>query len=144
MTKNILEVKDLGISFDQEIGDNFGIFVRYAWQNPERRLNGLDADFSLEHSWSTGLQFSGIAWGRDDDLFAIAYGQVIPSDDYRNAGTNLNARSEDHLEAYYSVKVNDHLTISPDIQVIQDPYGGDAVNGNSTLVIGGLRIQIDF
>jgi len=48
-----------GISFDQEITDNLGAFLRYGWQDPGQRLTGLDDDFSLEHSWSTGLQFNG-------------------------------------------------------------------------------------
>lgn len=133
-----------GISFDQELTDNLGAFLRYGWQDPEQRLNGLDDDFSLEHSWSTGLQLKGSIWGKDDDVFAIAYGQAIPSDDYKNAGTNLNAHSEDHLEAYYSFKVNDHLTLSPDVQVIWDPYGGDATNGDDTITVFGLRGQVDF
>jgi len=134
----------LGISFDQELMDNLGAFLRYGWQDPKQRLNGLDDDFSLEHSWSTGLQLKGSIWGRDDDVFAIAYGQAIPSDDYKNAGTNLNAESEGHFEAYYSYSVNEHLTLSPDIQVIWNPYGDDATNGNDTITVFGLRGQVDF
>ncbi|MCK4824755.1 carbohydrate porin, partial [bacterium] len=82
--------------------------------------------------------------GRDDDVFAIAFGQVMPSDDYKKAGSNLNAKDESHLEAYYSFKINDHFTVSPDIQVIWDPYGGDATNGDKTIFVGGVRTQIDF
>jgi high affinity Mn2+ porin len=133
-----------GLSFDQGLTDNLGAFVRYAWQDPDRRLNGLDDDFSLEHAWSAGLQLSGAIWGRNEDIFALAYGQAIPSDDYKNAGTNLNAKTEDHIELYYSFKVNDHLFLSPDIQIIWDPYGGDATNGDDTIVVGGLRTQVDF
>lgn len=133
-----------GLSFDQGLSDNLGVFVRYAWQEPDRRLNGLDDDFSLEHAWSAGLQLSGAIWGRSEDVLALAYGQAIPSDDYKNAGTNLNAKTEDHLELYYNFKVNDHLFLSPDIQVIWDPYGADATNGDDTIVVGGLRTQVDF
>jgi len=132
-----------GISFDQEITDNLGVFIRYGWQDPEQRLNGLDDDFSLEYSWSTGLQFSGNIWGRDNDVFALAIGQAIPSSDYKNAG-NLNAKSEGHFEAYYSYVVNDHLTLSPDIQVIWNPYGKDATTGDDIIIVGGLRGQVDF
>ncbi|MFH1493149.1 MAG: carbohydrate porin, partial [Candidatus Omnitrophota bacterium] len=113
------------------------------WQDPKQRLNGLDDDFSLEHSWSTGLQLSGSLWGRDEDMFAVAIGQAIPSDDYKKAGS-LNAKDEGHLETYYSFKANDHLTLSPDIQVIWNPYGDDATNGDNTIVVGGLRTQVDF
>lgn len=132
-----------GISFDQEISDNLGAFVRYGWQDPGQRLSGLDDDFSLEHSWSTGLQFNGNIWGRDKDVFALAVGQAIPSSDYRNAG-NLNAKNEGHFEVYYSYVVNDRLTLSPDIQVIWNPYGKDATTGDDTIIAGGLRGQVNF
>jgi len=132
-----------GISFDQEITDNLGAFLRYGWQDPEQRLSGLDDHFSLEHSWSTGLQFNGSIWGRDKDAFALAIGQVIPSSDYKDVGS-LNAKNEGHLEVYYSYVINDHLTLSPDVQVIWNPYGKDATTGDDLIVVGGLRGQVDF
>jgi len=142
---NSLETKEksygFGLSFDQEITDVLGVFIRYGWQNPEVYAEG--ADFSLEQSWSAGIQLTGSLWGRDDDVFGFAFGQIFPSDDYKKA-KSVKADSEDHLEAYYSFKVNGHLTISPDIQVIWDPYGGDAANGDKTIVVGGLRAQVDF
>ncbi|MFH1655735.1 MAG: carbohydrate porin [Candidatus Omnitrophota bacterium] len=133
-----------GISFDQEFTDNIGAFVRYGWQDPKQRLNGLTNDFSLEHSWSTGLQISGAIWGRDDDVFALAVGQATPSPDYEDAGTNLEAKDEGHFEAYYSYKVNDHLTLSPDIQIIWNPYGCDAAIGDDTISVYGMRAQVGF
>lgn len=143
-TKTKEESFGFGLSFDQELTDNLGAFVRYGWQDPSQRLNGLDDDFSLEHAWSTGLQLSGSIWGREDDVLAIAFGQAIPSDDYKKAASNLNAKDEGHFEAYYSFKVNDHLTLTPDIQVIWNPYGNDATNGNSTITVVGMRAQADF
>ena len=130
-----------GLSFDQEITDVLGAFARYGWQDPEVYADGLE--FSLEQFWSAGIQLAGSPWGRDDDIFAIAFGQVMSSDDYKKAN-DLKARSEEHLEAYYNFKVNDHLTLSPDIQVIWDPYGGDATNGDKTIFVGGVRTQVDF
>ena len=130
-----------GLSFDQELTDVLAAFARYGWQNPEVYADG--SDFSLEQSWSAGIQLAGSLWGRDDDVFAIAFGQVIPSDDYKKANS-VKADSEEHLEVYYSFKVNDHLTVSPDIQVIWDPYGGDATNGDKTIFVGGVRTQVDF
>ncbi len=131
-----------GLSFDQEITDVLGAFARYGWQDPEVYADG--SDFSLEQSWSVGIQFSGSLWNREDDVFGLAFGQVIPSGDYKDAGANLKADSESHLEAYYNFKVNDNLSVSPDIQVIWDPYGGDATNGDKTIFVGGIRSQVDF
>lgn len=138
------EAYGLGISFDQELTDSLGAFVRYGWQDPEQRLNGLTNDFSLAHAWSTGLQLKGNLWSRDDDVVGLAIGQAIPSDDYKDSSPILAARKELHFEGYYNYKVNDHLTISPDIQIICNPYGRDASEGDDTISVYGMRAQIDF
>jgi high affinity Mn2+ porin len=142
---DILKTKEkshgFGLSVDQEITDIFGVFARYGWQDPEVYADG--SDFSLEQSWSAGIQLAGNPWNRDEDIVAIAFGQVIPSADYKKAN-DLKAKTESHLEAYYNIKINDHLSVSPDIQVIWDPYGGDAANGDKTIIAGGIRTQIDF
>ncbi len=131
-----------GLSVDQELTDIIGVFARYAWQNPSSYLNG--ESFSLEHSYSVGMQLSGEPCGRDEDIFGIAFGQIIPSGDFKDAESNLKADPERHIELYYSYKVNDHLTISPDVQIVMNPYGGDAVNGDETIIIGGIRGQVNF
>jgi len=97
----------------------------------------------LEHAYSLGLQLKGNFWKRDKDVLALAFGQIFPSTDYKKAN-NFKAKSEDHLEIYYSFKVNDYLMISPDFQVIWDPYGGDAANGDRAILVGGVRAQLDF
>ncbi|MCA9408828.1 MAG: carbohydrate porin [Candidatus Omnitrophica bacterium] len=130
-----------GLSIDQELTELVGIFLRYGWQNPEVTMD--TTSFSLEHAWSAGMQIAGEPWGRENDIFAIAYGQAIPSDEYKTANS-LVADPESHLEAYYSFYINDHLTLSPDLQVIWNPYGGDAALGDDTIVVGGARAQIDF
>jgi len=131
-----------GISLDQELTDNLGVFARYGWQDPDVYLNG--ENFSLEYAWSTGIQLSGSLWGRDEDRLGLAIGQVIPSGDYQNARSNLQANNEGHFEAYYSYMVNEHLTLSPDLQVIWNPYGDDAAIGDETIIVGGMRGQVDF
>jgi len=132
----------VGVSFDQELSDSIGAFLRYGWQDPDVYLNG--ESFSLEHAWSTGIQLTGTGWGRKDDVLGLAVGQVIPSDQYKKAGTNLEAADEGHFEAYYNYKVNEHLTLTPDVQLIWNPYGDDAANGNSTVTVVGMRGQVDF
>ena len=131
-----------GLSADQKLTDTIGLFARYAWQNPEVYLNG--ESYSLEHSYSLGMQVAGESWGRDEDVFGIAFGQIIPSGDYKDVVSNLKADPEGHMELYYSYKVNDYLTISPDVQLVMNPYGGDAANGDNTIVIGGIRGQVNF
>jgi hypothetical protein len=131
----------LGISIDQKLADNLGVFLRYSWQNPKVYMNGLD--FSLKHFYSCGFQFSGNLWKREDDVLGIGFSQIFPSEDYKKVN-NLKAKSEKHLEIYYRFKVHNHFTLTPDVQIIWDPYGADAPNGNKTIVVGGIRIQVDF
>lgn len=141
-----------GLSFDQKITDITTVFCRYAWQNPKvynpDNVTTGDNNFSLEHSWSTGLQFEGKPWGRENDALGFAVGQVFPSDDYKKAGSSTvtapNAKAEGHLETYYRIFINDHLSISPDFQYIWNPFGKDVANDTSPIFIGGMRAQVDF
>lgn len=130
-----------GLSFDQELTDVLGVFARYGWQDPKVYLNGNT--FSLEQSWSMGTQLKGSLWGRQDDCIGIGFGQIMASDKYKEAN-GLLAKTESHLECYYNFKVNEHLSLSPDLQVIWQPYGKDAANGDGAIIVGGLRGQIDF
>jgi carbohydrate-selective porin OprB len=81
-------------------------------------------------------------------VFAFAVGQAIPSKDYKKAGTATitqpNAKPEGHLEAYYRIKLNDHLSISPDFQYIWNPFGKDVADDTKDIFIGGMRTQLDF
>ena len=125
-----------GFSCDQKITDIYGAFGRFGWADPTKSDLGYD--------WSVGVQMIGRYWNREDDVVAIAIGQAIPGKEYRDA--NEYDKSETHLEAYYACKVNDHLTISPDMQIIWEPNGGGTAAGkdSDTIFVYGLRGQIDF
>jgi len=131
-----------GLSFDQELTKNASAFFRYGWQNPDYYLN--DQTYSLESSWSGGLQLSGELWGRENDVWALAIGQIFPSKDYKDSNSALKAKTESHLETYYSFKINDHLTIGPDIQFIWNAYGKDSKISDQSQGVYGGRAQIDF
>lgn len=137
----------LGLSIDQELTDIFGVFLRYGWQDPSIYLNS-SSDFSLAQSYSLGGQFLGKRWGRDSDVLGFAFGQTIPSNSYRKAGAAPDpvrkSETESHLELYYNYRLNKYLHLTPDLQVIWDPYGKDAENGSGAIVVGGMRGQMDF
>ena len=123
-----------GISLDQQFTDIFGGFARYSWSRGD-----LDNDISGSHTWSVGLQakFKGIG---EEDEAAIACGQVIPSHAYKDH-VNKNAKSEKHLEVYYTWNVTDYLAISPDFQLVANPF----YNGNDkTAYVSSVRMQISF
>jgi len=125
-----------GFSCDQMITDVYGVFGRFGWADP--------AKSDLEYDWSAGGQMIGKYWNREEDILAVAVGQVIPGKDYRDVNEFDNA--ETHLEAYYSFKVNDHLTLTPDIQVIWEPNGGGTAAGKDAdaIFVYGLRGQVDL
>ena len=139
--KNTLKTKEpgygLGLSFDQELTDSVVGFVRFGWEDEEV--------YNLDFAWSTGLQISGTYWDRENDVLGLAVGQAMPGDDYKDAASGRNANNEGHFEAYYSIYVNDHLKVSPDIQVIWNPSGDDPTNGwTDTITVLGVRSQVDF
>ncbi|MFA6356930.1 MAG: carbohydrate porin, partial [Candidatus Omnitrophota bacterium] len=138
-----------GLSFDQKVHDTVTLFTRYGWQdpkvyNPDITASG-DLNYSLKHSWSAGLQVEGKPWRRENDVLGLAVGQVIPSGDYKKSfDPGLECRNEGHFEAYYSIHINDHLSISPDFQYIWDPFGKDIADDTDDIFVYGLRTQVDF
>jgi len=130
-----------GISFDQKLNENLAAFARYSIQNGDVYPEGADVTF--DSSWSLGLNISGSAWGRGDDHIGLGYGVISPSDEYKESG-GFEAKDETHIEAYYNFAVNENISISPDIQFITNPYGGDSAIGDDNIFVAGLRGQISF
>lgn len=148
MTQTTEAAYGFGLSFDQKLNDVITAFCRYGWQDPgvfNPDLTTTDGrNYSLEQSWSAGLQVEGRPWGREKDVLAFAVGQVLASSDYRKSDTSLRAKTEGHLEAYYKIHFNDHLSISPDFQYIWNPFGKDVTADASGIFVGGMRAQVDF
>ena len=123
-----------GISLDQELTDSLGIFARYSWSRGD-----IDNGVSSEHTWSAGAQAKAGLIGKED-IAAIAYGQIIPSKEYKD-NINADAKAEQLLEVYYSWNVNDYLSISPDFQLVKNPlYNKD----DKTAYVSTIRMQISF
>ncbi len=124
-----------GISLDQQVMDYLTLFARAGYQDKEL--------FEIDMAWSGGLSLSGGLWGRDDDALGIAYGQAILSDDHEDVlkAGGTNPEDEGHFEAYYSIAVNEHVAITPDIQVVTNALGdGD----HEMVIVGGVRGQFTF
>jgi hypothetical protein len=120
-----------GLSLDQQVTDAVTLFVRADYADKELNEN----DFV----WSGGVAVSGSLWNRNDDVVGIAYGEANLSNDH--ADTLANPGDETHFEAYYSVAVNEHVAISPDVQVVTNAKGSDTFE---TVWIGGVRGQFTF
>ncbi|OGW75689.1 MAG: hypothetical protein A2Z72_03175 [Omnitrophica bacterium RBG_13_46_9] len=141
----------LGISCDQMITDVFGVFGRFGWQRPDIFPAGVTAadvagNPTLEWAWSAGIQVTGQYWSRPDDAIGFAIGQVFPGNEWDNASSDTHGRGEGHIETYYRFQLNECISLSPDLQVIWNPYGiGKSSEGDGdTMFIYGMRGQLDF
>ena len=123
-----------GLSLDQQVSDIFGAFARYSWSRGD-----IDNGIYASSAWSLGLQATVKGIG-EEDVVAIACGQVIPSSEYKDYA-NENAKSENHLEVYYSWNVTDYLSISPDFQMVENPFYNE---DDDTAYVGTIRMQISF
>ena len=138
----------LGFSFDQKIGENATPFVRYGWRSagdydPQAVQAGLYSTY-IGQSWSIGVQFEGKLWRRENDAAGLAFGQMLPSADYKTSNPELHASVESHVEAYWRIQVFENMSISPDIQYIINPFGKDAEFNEKNIPVLGVRSQVDF
>jgi carbohydrate-selective porin OprB len=126
----------VGISFDQQLSENITAFCRYGQQH--------DDVYAARRAWSLGFQVAGSAWGRNNDMFGLAYGAAETSGAYRNvirdAGFGTTP-AESRIEAYYRYQLNDHIAISPDVQWVDGLMG--ASNADAITILG-VRAQLDF
>lgn len=134
-TNDIKENVGYGLSFDQEISDGIGLFLRYALQD-----DGIDENI-VKSAVSGGISISGSHWNRDDDVLGLAYGILGVNKRATDIASISNPEDETHIEVYYKFGFSDHFTLTPDLQVITNP-GGDG--DRDTVAIYGVRAQMNF
>jgi high affinity Mn2+ porin len=123
----------LGISFDQAISRKLTGFLRAGIQN--------DSVSQVHTTLSLGAEFRGLFPEKEEDVLGLAFGIARPSDKYADSVAPSKLDYEQMVEAYYSFHVNDHLILSPDLQVTRNPAGlADA----DTVTVLGFRAQMLF
>ncbi len=138
-----------GINVEQELTEGLGIFLRAGWNDGR---NETWTFTEVDRTVSLGLSLKGHAWGRPEDTFGLAGVLNGLSGDHRAflaAGgvglilgdTRLTYRLEQLLEAYYSLNVAKHVSVSPDYQFIRNP-GYNADRGPAHVL--ALRLHITF
>jgi hypothetical protein len=119
-----------GLSFDQAIGETFGVFTRMSWQSD-------DPAITYDALYSGGINILGNAWRRPDDNIGIAYA-------YLNGG-NTNVRRTNVFEAYYRAVLNDYFAITADVQYMDDSLRKtDPLQESPEGWILGLRATAEF
>ena len=98
-------LQGMGGSFDQQLGENLGIFFR-AYRQKE------DAAVDFQWDVSGGMNIIGNLWGRIDDEFAIGYGYI--------KGGNGDIQSIHVFETYYKFQINSFSSLTLDLQYMKD------------------------
>lgn len=127
----------IGLSADQKIDDDLTLFGRYGHQ--------VSGKVRFDRALTVGAELAGNDWGRAADAFGVAIGGLKTSSGYRDASLALDGYSatgwEKQMEFYYRYKLNSHIELTPDFQLIRNP-GGDG--SASTVKVVGLRAKIGF
>jgi porin len=109
-------------------------FIRYGRAN---------SDFNQFSSYfQTGLVFSGMVSGRDEDQFALSFSMARTGDKYRMAAFNAGqeaTRDESVWEATYRAQMTPWLAVQPNIQYVSNP-GTDTQIKNATVL--GVRFEL--
>ena len=123
-----------GISADQEVADGITAFFRYG-----RQRSGVAP---ANHVWSAGAEISGKIPRRENDSVGIAYGQSIIGNGWKSLAqeAGIDSCNESHLELYYKVKVTDFMSVSPNVQWVNNSEGN---KGNKGVWAFGFRMQFN-
>jgi high affinity Mn2+ porin len=139
-----------GISFNQEIVKNLGIFARASWSNGQ---TAAWAFTPIDQSVSLGIRIKGEIIKRPKDHFGIAYvanGASFEHRNYLNAGGydfmlgdgKLPHYGLEHImETFYKVNLMEWLWVTGDYQLVVNPaYNKD----RGPASIFSIRTHVEF
>jgi predicted PhzF superfamily epimerase YddE/YHI9 len=134
--------------------NSFGGTINWRF-SPKMSLAGYGAAFFVDDSsnsvnasttftsWMVGLHFKDLLLPGNNA--GIIFGQPLyrtaASGDASLAAAGVNRAVPYHLEAYYRIKVNDNLSITPGAFVLFNPEGDSR---NETTTVGVLRSTLTF
>jgi hypothetical protein len=121
-------LKSVVISFDQELGEVLGAWIRFGWSDDKAIIDFKDL-------YAGGIDISGKLWGREEDNIGIGYAYL--------RGGNQDIDSTQVAEGYVRFAVTETLALTLDVQYMDDRLkkgaGGD-VDGWIT----GIRLAAQF
>lgn len=138
------------LNLEQELGQDLGAFARVSYDTGDYEAFEFT---EINTSLAFGLSAGGKRWGRADDAVGIAQvlnGLSSEAREYFAAGgAGLligDGRLPDYArekitEAYYALRIVDHLTVSGDVQAVFDPaYNRD----RGPVYIFGVRVHAEY
>ena len=148
-TRDYSQKYGFGVNIEQELTKDLGFFSRAGWDDGRTETWAFT---EIDRTVCAGLSLKGSAWHRPDDTLASAVVVNGLSPDHKNylraGGTSfligdgqLNYAPEQIWETYYALRVYQHVTLSPDVQLIKNP----AFNADrGPVVIGAIRVHLEI
>jgi carbohydrate-selective porin OprB len=139
-----------GLNMEQEIADGMGLFARYSW-NDGKTASWEFTD--IDRSFQLGISSNGKRWNRQQDIVGVAEAINGISKDHQAylaaGGTtyiigdgHLNYGNEYITEAYYKSRIQEHVYVSLDYQLVFNPgYNRDR---QGPISVPGLRVHVEF
>jgi len=113
-------------SFDQQLGETLGAWVRFGWQDDKALIN-------YQSLYSGGIDISGKLWNREHDNIGIGYAYLNDS----NSGIDKTQVAE----IYVRFLLNEIFALTLDVQWMKDDLSaGDDPKG----FIYGVRMTAEF
>ncbi|MEZ0610759.1 carbohydrate porin [Fibrella sp. WM1] len=140
----------VGLSLEQPIARNSGLFARVSWNDGK---TATWAFTEIDRSLAAGAFLAGHAWGRPEDALGIAgvvNGLSPEHVAFLNAGGTAfmlgdgrlpNYQTEQILEVFYKTRLTRTLFLTADYQLIDNPgYNGDRGPVN----LFAIRTHVEF
>ena len=138
-----------GVSWDQELTKDLGIWARLGWADGHTEAWAFTA---IDRLFDIGLLLKGRCWCRPDDFIGLAYGINGLEGTHRNylaaGGLDfiigdgaLNYGPEQILEAFYNLQVVKGIYVTTDFQEVINPaYNRD----RGPVSIVSLRVHLEY
>ena len=116
------------VSFDQELGEIFGAWIRFGWQDDEALI-------SYDYLLSGGINITGKWYGRGDDNIGIGFAYLNGADDGDFDYTQV-------AEVYWRFVLNEYFATTADCQYITGEF--DTNEDDISGFILGIRGTFEF
>lgn len=114
------------LSFDQELGENFGVWTRFGFQTDKAAIN-------YGRLFSGGVDLNGNLWGRQHDNIGLGYAFLDDG--------NLEIDTSQVVEAYSRFVLNDFFALTLDVQYLHDKNNTVA---DASGYVFGARGTVEF
>lgn len=116
------------LSFDQELGEVIGAWIRFGWQDEEALVN-------YDYLLSGGVNITGKWYGREDDNIGIGYAYLSGADDSDFDYSQV-------VEVYWRFVLNDYFAVTADFQYMRDKHDTDENDIDG--IIFNIRAAVEF